>query len=102
MVDQPATGAPLVPPVLAGIEGPAGSRPKLSRKRARSAARRGALAGRSVEAWLLLLPSVVLFATFTHIPIVSTLIDSFYSTPKVNRPARRATNDRMAAQAACR
>jgi sn-glycerol 3-phosphate transport system permease protein len=87
MVDQPATGAPLVPPVLAGIEGPAGSRPKLSRKRARSAARRGALAGRSVEAWLLLLPSVVLFATFTHIPIVSTLIDSFYSTPKVNRPA---------------
>ena len=29
----------------------------------------------------------MLFATFTHIPIVSTLIDSFYSTPKVNRPA---------------
>jgi sn-glycerol 3-phosphate transport system permease protein len=41
----------------------------------------------TVEAWLLLLPSVVLLATFTHIPIVSTLIDSFYSTPKASRPA---------------
>jgi sn-glycerol 3-phosphate transport system permease protein len=42
----------------------------------------------SVEAWLLLLPSLVLFATFTHIPILRTLIDSFYSTAKVNRPSR--------------
>ncbi len=42
----------------------------------------------SVEAWLLLLPSVVLLATFTHIPIVATLIDSFYSTPRPNRPSR--------------
>jgi len=87
MVDQPATGAPLVPPVMAGSDEPAVSRLKLSRKNARSRTQRGALSGRSVEAWLLLLPSVVLFATFTHIPIVSTLIDSFYSTPKVNRPA---------------
>jgi sn-glycerol 3-phosphate transport system permease protein len=30
----------------------------------------------------------VLLATFTHIPIVSTLIDSFYSTPKGSRPSR--------------
>src|SRR6476646_7923828 len=42
----------------------------------------------TIEAWLLLLPSVALFAAFTHIPIVSTFIDSFYSTPKANRPAR--------------
>jgi sn-glycerol 3-phosphate transport system permease protein len=42
----------------------------------------------SVEAWLLLLPSVVLLATFTHIPVVVTLIDSFYSTPRPNRPSR--------------
>ncbi|SKA39386.1 sn-glycerol 3-phosphate transport system permease protein [Enhydrobacter aerosaccus] len=41
----------------------------------------------TVEAWLLLLPSVVLLATFAHIPIVATLIDSFYSTPRRNRPA---------------
>ncbi|MBV9566688.1 MAG: sugar ABC transporter permease [Hyphomicrobiales bacterium] len=69
--------------MIAGIEERAGSRPKARPSRVRS----GALAGRSAEAWLLLLPSIVLFATFTHIPIVSTLIDSFYSTPKVNRPA---------------
>jgi len=86
MVDQPVTGAPLVPPVMAGTDEPAVSRVKLS-KGARSRTQRGALSGRSIEAWLLLLPSVVLFATFTHIPIISTLIDSFYSTPKVNRPA---------------
>lgn len=41
-----------------------------------------------IEAWLLLLPSVVLFATFTHVPIVRTLIDSFYSTPRGARPSR--------------
>ena len=39
------------------------------------------------EAWLLLLPSVVLFATFTHVPILRTLVDSFHSTPKGARPA---------------
>ncbi|MBV9740744.1 MAG: sugar ABC transporter permease [Hyphomicrobiales bacterium] len=65
------------------------SKSRFSRVRS-SSARRGALAGRSIEAWLLLLPSVVLFAAFTHIPIVSTLVDSFYSTPKVNRPAHFA------------
>ena len=42
----------------------------------------------TVEAWLLLLPSIVLFATFTHIPIIQTAIDSFYSTPRGIRPSR--------------
>ncbi|MFO1150877.1 MAG: sugar ABC transporter permease [Alsobacter sp.] len=55
--------------------------------RARSAARWRRWAS-SAEAWLLLLPSVVLFATFTHAPVVLTAIDSFYSTPKPNRPSR--------------
>jgi len=41
----------------------------------------------TIEAWLLLLPSIVLLATFTHIPIISTLIDSLYSNPKANRPS---------------
>ncbi len=40
-----------------------------------------------VEAYLLLLPSIVLFAGFTHIPIIATVVDSFYSTPKGARPA---------------
>ena len=42
----------------------------------------------AIEAWLLLLPSIVLFAAFTHIPIVATFIQSFYSTPKGTRPSR--------------
>lgn len=50
-------------------------------------ARRFALP-QAVEAWLLLLPSVVLFAAFTHVPVVRTLIDSFWSTPKGARPSR--------------
>jgi sn-glycerol 3-phosphate transport system permease protein len=44
--------------------------------------------GASVEAWLLLLPSLVLFAAFTHVPVVATAIDSFFSTPRPNRPSR--------------
>jgi sn-glycerol 3-phosphate transport system permease protein len=35
-----------------------------------------------VQGWLLALPAVVLLATFTHVPAVSTLIDSFYATPR--------------------
>ena len=35
-----------------------------------------------VQGWLLALPAVVLLATFTHIPAVVTVIDSFYSTPR--------------------
>ncbi len=41
----------------------------------------------TIKAWLLLLPALVLLLAFTHIPAVSTLIDSFYSTPKGARPA---------------
>jgi sn-glycerol 3-phosphate transport system permease protein len=36
----------------------------------------------AAHAWLLLLPSVVLLATFTHYPAISTLWHSFLSTPK--------------------
>ncbi len=42
----------------------------------------------TVEAWLLLLPSLVLFATFTHVPVIRTAIDSLYSTPRGIRPSR--------------
>ncbi len=38
------------------------------------------------QAWLLLLPALLLLIGFTHYPTVATLIDSFYSTPKGSRP----------------
>ncbi|AMM23120.1 carbohydrate ABC transporter permease [Variovorax sp. PAMC 28711] len=41
---------------------------------------------RSVHAWLMLLPALALLVAFTHWPAVSTLVDSFYSTPKGARP----------------
>ena len=46
---------------------------------------------RSIHAWLLLLPALVLLLTFTHWPAVATFIDSFYSTPKGARavPSRQ-------------
>jgi len=40
-----------------------------------------------VYGWLLALPALVLLVTFTHYPTVATLLTSFYSTPKKNRPA---------------
>ena len=40
-----------------------------------------------VQGWLLALPAVVLLATFTHVPAVSTIIDSFFSTPHGRQPA---------------
>ncbi|TFZ08989.1 carbohydrate ABC transporter permease [Ramlibacter humi] len=40
----------------------------------------------AVQAWLLLLPALVLLLAFTHGPAVATLIDSFRSTPKGSRP----------------
>lgn len=40
-----------------------------------------------VHGWLLLLPAAVLLAAFTHYPAVATLLHSFFSTPKANRPA---------------
>ncbi|MGE8448486.1 MAG: carbohydrate ABC transporter permease [Comamonas sp.] len=42
---------------------------------------------RSIHAWLLLLPALVLLVAFTHWPAVATLIDSFYSTLKGARAA---------------
>ncbi|MFM9425337.1 sn-glycerol 3-phosphate transport system permease protein [Variovorax sp. GrIS 2.14] len=42
---------------------------------------------RSVDAWLMLLPALVLLVAFTHWPAVSTLVDSFFSTPKGSRAA---------------
>ncbi len=41
----------------------------------------------SVQAWLLILPALILLVAFTHWPAVSTLIDSLYSTPRGARPA---------------
>ena len=40
-----------------------------------------------VHGWLLLLPAFVLLVAFTHVPALTTLIASFQSTPKGNRPA---------------
>ena len=40
-----------------------------------------------VHGWLLLLPAMVLLAAFTHYPAAATLLHSFYSTPKGDRPA---------------
>ncbi|MDA1117323.1 MAG: sugar ABC transporter permease [Proteobacteria bacterium] len=40
-----------------------------------------------IHGWLLVLPAAVLLAAFTHYPAVATLLHSFYSTPKANRPA---------------
>ncbi len=41
-----------------------------------------------MNGWLLVAPAVALLVLFTHYPIVATVIDSFYSTPRGNRPAR--------------
>ena len=37
--------------------------------------------------YLMVLPALVLLATFTHYPAIATLVDSFFSTPKGSRPA---------------
>ena len=42
---------------------------------------------RALHAYLLLLPALVLLATFTHWPALATVIDSFLSNPKPNRPS---------------
>ena len=54
---------------------------------------------RSMHAWLLLLPALVLLVTFTHWPTVATLIDSFFSTPKGARPAQWAGLENYAVMA---
>ena len=46
---------------------------------------RGTASHGAPQAWLLLLPALLLLIGFTHYPAVSTLIDSFFSTPKGNR-----------------
>jgi len=45
----------------------------------------------------MLLPALALLAAFTHYPAVATLIDSFMSTPKPNRPAAFVGMDNYAA-----
>ncbi|MBW8314899.1 MAG: sugar ABC transporter permease [Hydrogenophaga sp.] len=42
----------------------------------------------SVTGWLLLLPSAVLLAAFTHYPALATFWHSFFTTPRANRPTR--------------
>jgi sn-glycerol 3-phosphate transport system permease protein len=41
----------------------------------------------TLQAWLLILPALVLLVAFTHFPALTTLWDSFYSTPRGSRPA---------------
>ena len=41
----------------------------------------------AVTGWLLLLPAAVLLVAFTHYPIVATVLDSFFSTPRGGRAA---------------
>ncbi|MFQ5994884.1 MAG: carbohydrate ABC transporter permease [Acidiferrobacterales bacterium] len=41
-----------------------------------------------IYGWLLLLPAAVLLAAFTHYPTASTLVKSFFSTPKGTRSAK--------------
>ncbi|MBO0347376.1 sugar ABC transporter permease [Roseibium sp. CAU 1637] len=38
--------------------------------------------------WLLLLPAMVFLFAFTHIPAITSLVSSFYSTPRGRRPAK--------------
>ena len=56
-------------------------------------------AAAQVHGWLLLLPSAVLLAVFTHYPAGATLWHSFFSTPKPNRPAAFAGLDNYRAMA---
>ena len=55
-------------------------------RRAPIAEMRNSASHSAPQAWLLLLPALLLLIAFTHYPTVATLIDSFYSTPKGSRP----------------
>jgi len=55
-------------------------------RRAPIAKMRNSASHSAPQAWLLLLPALLLLIAFTHYPTVATLIDSFYSTPKGSRP----------------
>jgi len=41
-----------------------------------------------IHGWLLLLPAMVFLFAFTHVPAVTTLVNSFFSTPRGRRPAK--------------
>jgi len=41
----------------------------------------------TLHAWLLLLPAAVLLASFTHIPAIETVVNSFFSTARGMRPS---------------
>lgn len=41
-----------------------------------------------IYGWLLLLPALVFLFAFTHIPAVTTFLNSFFSTPRGRRPAK--------------
>ncbi len=41
---------------------------------------------RHLQGWLLVAPSLVLLAAFTHWPALATLLDSLFSTPRGSRP----------------
>lgn len=40
-----------------------------------------------INGWLLLMPAAIMLGIFTHYPAVTTIIDSFFSTPRGARPA---------------
>ncbi|MEL6434290.1 MAG: sugar ABC transporter permease [Pseudomonadota bacterium] len=43
-----------------------------------------------IHGWLLLTPAFVFLVTFTHLPAITTLIDSFFTTPRGRRPSEFA------------
>lgn len=43
-----------------------------------------------IHAWLLLLPAFVFLVAFTHLPAITTMWNSFYTTPRGRRPSRWA------------
>ena len=51
----------------------------------------------TLQAWLLILPALLLLVAFTHWPAATTLIDSFYSTPKGSRAGRFVGTDNFVA-----
>ena len=51
----------------------------------------------TVQAWLLVLPALLLLVAFTHWPAVATVLDSLFSTPRGSRPAHFVGLDNYAA-----
>jgi sn-glycerol 3-phosphate transport system permease protein len=51
----------------------------------------------TLQAWLLILPALVLLVAFTHYPALTTLWDSFFSTPRGSHPAIYVGLDNYAA-----